>query len=79
MKLPICAQATPYPHEAEEGKTYCWCTCGLSQNQPFCDGAHKGSDMKSLRFTPEKSETIYLCGCKQTKNPPYCDGSHSEV
>ncbi len=30
--------------DAEAGKNYAWCTCGLSDNQPFCNGAHKGSD-----------------------------------
>jgi CDGSH iron-sulfur domain-containing protein 3 len=77
MDLPKCAQASPYAPELEEGKTYYWCTCGLSAKQPFCDGAHKGSGMKSLCFTAPASGTAYLCGCKQTKNPPFCDGSHS--
>ena len=25
----------------EVDKRYSWCSCGLSQNQPFCDGTHK--------------------------------------
>ena len=25
----------------EKGKTYAWCTCGLSVKNPFCDGSHK--------------------------------------
>ena len=24
-----------------EAKEYYWCACGLSSNQPFCDGSHK--------------------------------------
>ena len=76
MTLPHCAQASPYAVDIEEGKSYYWCTCGLSQNQPFCDGAHKGSGMKSHCFTAEASGKVYLCGCKSSKNPPFCDGSH---
>ena len=26
----------------EAGKSYAWCACGLSKNQPFCDGTHNG-------------------------------------
>jgi CDGSH-type Zn-finger protein len=26
----------------EAGKTYCWCSCGKSAKQPFCDGSHTG-------------------------------------
>ena len=29
-----------YAVEVEEGKTYYWCQCGESSNQPFCDGSH---------------------------------------
>lgn len=60
-----------------EGQTYYWCTCGLSAKQPFCDGAHKGTDKRSQSFTAEKTEQRWLCTCKKTKTPPYCDGSHS--
>lgn len=63
--------------ELEEGKKYAWCSCGLSDNQPFCNGAHKGSGMNPIVFTAEKTETKYLCACKQTKNAPFCDGSHN--
>ncbi|QXP68714.1 MULTISPECIES: CDGSH iron-sulfur domain-containing protein [unclassified Polaribacter] len=24
-----------------EGGNYAWCTCGLSENKPLCDGFHK--------------------------------------
>ena len=66
------------PLDVEEGKTYGWCSCGLSNKQPLCDGSHKGvSEKSSLKWTAEKTATVYLCGCKKTKNPPFCDGSHS--
>lgn len=31
-------------------KIYKYCTCGLSLKDPFCDGSHKGSKFKSLKF-----------------------------
>ncbi len=79
MTLPICAQAAPYEVDVEKDQRVFWCTCGLSENQPFCDGKHKGSGMKSHCFTSEETQKIWLCGCKQTKNPPYCDGSHTRL
>lgn len=33
------------------------CRCGLSQNKPFCDGAHKGHfehDAKAFALPPKK-------------------------
>ena len=29
-------------------KTYLWCTCGMSKNQPFCDGSHAKTEFKPL-------------------------------
>ncbi|MGK7371680.1 MAG: CDGSH iron-sulfur domain-containing protein, partial [Candidatus Halalkalibacterium sp. M3_1C_030] len=26
-----------------EAGTYAWCACGESDNQPYCDGSHKGT------------------------------------
>ena len=76
MTTPIVAQKGPYPHAIEEGKTYYWCACGRSANQPFCDGSHKTVGLAPTPFVAEKSATAYLCGCKQSKNAPYCDGTH---
>ena len=76
---PTIAQKAPYPVEVEAGKTYYWCSCGKSQNQPFCDGSHKGSDFSPMAFTAEKSETKYFCGCKMSANKPFCDGAHSKL
>ena len=69
----------PHTIELEAEKTYFWCTCGLSEKQPFCDGAHKGSGLKSLPFQVDAPTTAYLCSCKETKTPPYCDGSHNSI
>ena len=61
----------------EEGKTYAWCSCGHSSNQPWCNGAHSGSSLAPKVFQAEKSGPAAMCLCKQTKNPPFCDGSHA--
>jgi CDGSH iron-sulfur domain-containing protein 3 len=76
---PIIAQKAPYPVEVEAGKTYFWCACGASKNQPFCDGSHKGSTFTPTKFTAEDSKTAYLCGCKHSQNAPFCDGSHKAL
>jgi len=76
MELPKKAGDSPLAVELEEGKKYAWCTRGLSESQPFCDGKHKGKGMSPHVFTADETETKYLCACKKTKNGPFCDGSH---
>ena len=61
----------------EEGKTYYWCSCGKSKNQPFCDRKDCGD--KAVEYKAELTETLYFCACKETKDPPLCDGSHANV
>lgn len=77
MNLPKRAGDAPIGIELEEGKKYAWCSCGLSENQPLCDGKHKGTGMKPHVFKAESSETKYSCTCKATSNKPFCDGSHN--
>lgn len=69
---------SPIEVTLEANKNYYWCTCGLSDKQPFCNGAHKRTDKKSLKFIEETTQNRFLCTCKNTKNPPYCDGSHNQ-
>lgn len=73
------AATQPVAVQLEAGKTYAWCACGLSKNQPFCAGSHKTTDFTPLVFTAKESKTAHLCQCKRSKNPPYCDGTHKSL
>ncbi|XP_068178156.1 CDGSH iron-sulfur domain-containing protein 3, mitochondrial-like isoform X2 [Antennarius striatus] len=77
---PVIPSKKPFKVQLVGGKRYSWCTCGHSQKQPFCDGAHKtkAPGLLPLRFVPEQDTTVWLCGCKHTNNPPYCDGTHKQ-
>ena len=78
MSEPVSPQKEPYATEVTAGKTYYWCACGRSNNQPYCDGSHKDTKFQPTAFTAEKTETVYLCGCKKTGSAPFCDGSHNK-
>ena len=73
------AGKAPLMVDIEEGKVYAWCSCGLSSEQPFCNGAHKGSEHNPHILKAEESKKAAFCTCKQTSNPPFCDGSHSSL
>ncbi|MDP4031252.1 MAG: CDGSH iron-sulfur domain-containing protein [Pseudorhodobacter sp.] len=76
---PHIAQTAPYKVELEAGKSYFWCACGKSANQPFCDGSHKGGPFTPVRFTVEVTKTAFLCGCKHSAKAPFCDGTHKTL
>ncbi|MEO0745463.1 MAG: CDGSH iron-sulfur domain-containing protein [Pseudomonadota bacterium] len=79
MTAPKIAQTAPYRVDVEAGKSYFWCACGQSANQPFCDGSHKDTAFNPQKFTAEKDGPVFFCGCKATGNAPLCDGSHSKL
>lgn len=79
MSEAVVARKGPFEVELKAGQKYFWCTCGRSANQPFCDGAHKGTGFKPFIFTAQKDGPAYLCGCKHSKSSPFCDGSHNEL
>lgn len=78
MSNPKRASDTPFAIEVESGKSYFWCSCGLSQNQPFCDGSHKGTEFTPVKYQATESKKVFFCGCKITGKQPLCDGSHSK-
>jgi CDGSH-type Zn-finger protein len=75
----IVAQRGPFVVELRAGKTYAWCACGRSANQPFCDGSHKTTSLTPVVFRAERDGTAYLCGCKTSMGRPHCDGSHNQL
>ncbi|MEI6120958.1 MAG: CDGSH iron-sulfur domain-containing protein [Opitutae bacterium] len=79
MSSPKSSQNSPYPILVEADKTYYWCSCGQSKNQPFCDGSHKGSAFAPTPYTAKANGTVYFCGCRKSKNGPLCDGAHKQA
>jgi CDGSH-type Zn-finger protein len=78
MSEPEMPQKGPYVQEVEPGK-YAWCACGKSKTQPYCDGAHVGTEFKPMVVSVEEKKTIAWCGCKRSGNKPYCDGTHNNI
>lgn len=72
------ARFAPVVMEMEPG-VYHWCTCGLSKNQPFCDGSHSDTGKFPMLVEITEKKKVAWCTCKATKTPPYCDGSHKHV
>lgn len=79
MSKPTMADNKPIAVVLEKGEEYYWCACGRSQNQPFCDGSHRGTDFVPKGFKAEESGEAWLCMCKHSNNPPYCDGTHARL
>ncbi|QBF30960.1 CDGSH iron-sulfur domain-containing protein [Thalassococcus sp. S3] len=78
-ETPTIAQKAPYKVDVVEGKTYFWCACGKSANQPFCDGAHNDTEFQPVKYTAPADKTVFFCGCKASQTSPLCDGSHNAL
>lgn len=77
-QLPVIADKKAAVLELEPG-SYRWCRCGLSKNQPFCDGAHSGTGLTPMTFEITEKKKVALCNCKHTKTSPFCDGTHKTL
>ncbi|MDD2762478.1 MAG: CDGSH iron-sulfur domain-containing protein [Opitutaceae bacterium] len=75
MDQPKIAQKSPIVKDMAAGTCY-WCACGHSQNQPFCDGSHKGTGFAPTKVALAAAKKVAWCACKHSKNAPFCDGSH---
>ena len=79
MADPEIGGTEPIAVDVEEGKMYWWCSCGRSQNQPFCDGSHKDTDFVPQGWEAPKTGKVFLCTCKRTAKGPLCDGAHNNL
>ena len=79
MTLPVIARKGPYFAHVDAGKTYFWCACGQSKQQPFCDGSHAGSGFGPVAYMPTTTAQVGLCGCKHSTKAPHCDGAHKRM
>jgi CDGSH-type Zn-finger protein len=78
MGLLVEIQKKSIKIDVQANKTYMWCSCGLSDNQPFCDGSHKGTSFVPVKYVADEDKKVGFCSCKKTKTSPFCDGSHRE-
>ena len=78
MAEPIVCQKSPLVQKTEPGE-YWWCACGLSREQPFCDGSHKGTGLGPKKVTVDTSGNVAWCMCKHSGNGAFCDGSHKTL
>lgn len=79
MSEPLVAKTGPYEVKVEEGRTYYWCACGRSAQQPFCDGSHSVTQFQPIAWTAKRTATSFFCGCKRSRNAPLCDGTHGKL
>jgi CDGSH-type Zn-finger protein len=79
-KTPAVGGTQPIPVEVKAGESYWWCTCGLSKNQPFCDGSHQADGaFTPLEYKAKRDGKVFFCTCKKTSKAPLCDGAHNKL
>ena len=82
QKVPVSPRIGPYEIKNPEfgAKNYYWCSCGMSDNQPFCDSSkHVGTGFKPLKFSLDEAiDVMHMCGCKMSSTAPFCDGKTCE-
>lgn len=79
--LPTFAGIYPTHTYLHRGKVYDWCSCGHTQNSPFCDGQCKWilTRCRPVSFNVSESGYFKLCNCKMSANAPFCNGTHQQL
>ncbi|KAM3132185.1 hypothetical protein pb186bvf_015780 [Paramecium bursaria] len=79
--VPFVAGYFPYNMYLQKGKIYSWCSCGISQNGPWCDSMCNASCTRNrpIQFNVDTSGYYKMCNCKQSANAPFCNGTHRQV
>ena len=76
MEIPYNAEKKSFKFDAELGKEYYWCACGLTKNEPFCDGSHKGTVFRPVKWVADEAGLTSFCLCRKTMDAPRCDNFH---
>ena len=76
--LPKITQKSPYVVAEKSGKK-AFCSCGLSNKNPYCDGSHKGTGFSPEIIELKEETTVAWCGCKHSKKGAFCDGTHKKL
>ena len=76
--LPKIVQKSPFVVDENGGKKAI-CSCGLSANNPYCDGSHKGTGFSPEIVEITKDKKVAWCGCKHSSKGSMCDGSHKNL
>jgi len=78
MSEPKIFKKSPIIEEKKPG-TYYWCSCGLSANQPYCDGSHSSTDLMPVQYEIKEDRKVAWCACKHSGKKPLCDGTHRNL
>jgi CDGSH-type Zn-finger protein len=78
MDEPRIAGLKPLKVEMQPGE-YWWCACGRSENQPFCDGSHRGTGFAPVKVVIEEKRLFAWCLCKRSAKGALCDGAHKKL
>mmetsp|Transcript_62094 Transcript_62094/g.72210 ORF Transcript_62094/g.72210 Transcript_62094/m.72210 type:complete len:189 (+) Transcript_62094:27-593(+) len=79
--VPLIQGYYPYNIYLQQGKVYSWCSCGISQNSPWCDQLCNWLVTRNRPVVFNVSESGYfkICQCKHSANAPFCNGTHRQV